>query len=172
MKTLTTAVAAGVVVVGGGAVAAALTAGGSSTPARVNLVAASSPAGSADQAAVPYVDQHYPGSGTANVLQNEADHEHGIAVFDVRIKAPNGAIYSVTAQTSNDQVMSAQVAEGTQAPSGSGALPSSTQSSGQSQEPVQTPEPKQTSEPNSAGSSSGDNSPDQGQPDSSQSPDN
>ncbi len=69
-----------------------------------------------------YVDQHYPGSGTAQVLKNEADHEHGIAVFDVRIKAPNGAIYSVTVQTSNDQVMSAQ------APSGSGALPSSTQS--------------------------------------------
>lgn len=69
----------------------------------------------ADQAAIHYVDAHYPGRGQARVLVTEPDVDRGVAVYDVRILAPNGTIYVVHVQQSNNAVLWANQAE-SQAP--------------------------------------------------------
>jgi len=65
----------------------------------------------ADKAALHYVDAHYPGSGQARVLETEPDVDRGVAVYDVRILAPNGTIYVVHVQQSNNAVLWANRAE-------------------------------------------------------------
>ncbi len=104
-----------------GALGAGVVAGGltlSSTghqpvvPAAVRLAAVTT-AGAAgtDQAAVSYVDSHYPGPGTARALKTEPDVERGVPVCDVRVLAPNGTTYVVHVQQSNDGVLFANPAE-------------------------------------------------------------
>jgi len=66
----------------------------------------------ADAVATRYVEAHYAGSKQATVLKTEADHEHGVAVYDVRVLAPNGTVYVVHVQQSNNAVLSANQAEG------------------------------------------------------------
>ena len=73
-----------------------------------------SPAGSpsaANSTAIHYVDSHYAGKGQAHVLKTEADVEHGVPVYDVRIQAPNGTVYVVHVQRSNNAVFSVNQAE-------------------------------------------------------------
>jgi len=73
-----------------------------------------SPAGSpsvANSTAIHYVDSHYAGNGQARVLKTEADVEHGVPVYDVRIQAPNGTVYVVHVQRSNNAVLSVNKAE-------------------------------------------------------------
>ncbi|MHB1598114.1 MAG: PepSY domain-containing protein [Acidimicrobiales bacterium] len=83
-----------------------------SLPAAVRLAAASKAgAGSADQAAVNYVDSHYPGPGAAQLLKTEPDVDRGVAVYDVRVAAPNGTTYVVHVQQSNEAVLFANPAE-------------------------------------------------------------
>ncbi|MDA8399966.1 MAG: hypothetical protein M0008_07970 [Actinomycetota bacterium] len=141
-------------------------------PSAVRLVASasgSSPTG-ADQAAVAYVDTHYPGTGAARVLKTEPDLEHGVAVYDVRVVAPNGVTYVVHVQRSNDLVLSVSPAEGQ--PTSTAPSPPSTSKAPTSPEPsvapkpVETPEPSvapkpvETPEPPASGNKSADNSPD------------
>jgi hypothetical protein len=137
--------AVGTAVVAGGAAAIALSAHGAPAVANVavQLASASSPANAADQAAVSYVAQHFAGSGIASVLKTEADTEHGMPVYDVRIKAPNGAVYSLSVRSSNDSIMSAHLAETSPAPSSTPGEsgPSSSPTPIQRAEPQQTPEP-------------------------------
>lgn len=53
-------------------------------------------------AALAYVTTTYPGNGTARVQKTEPDVDGGVAVFDVRVLAPNGTIYvAQVAQSSN-----------------------------------------------------------------------
>lgn len=73
--------------------------------------AQTSPASSATAAAVAYVDTTYPGSGQAAVLKTEADVEHGVPVYDVRVVAPDGHTYVVHVRQSTDAVLSANLAE-------------------------------------------------------------
>ncbi|MGB8347442.1 MAG: hypothetical protein WCD86_21335 [Ktedonobacteraceae bacterium] len=76
--------------------------------------ATTSPAGSpsaANSTAIHYVDSHYSGKGQAHVLKTEADVEHGVPVYDVRIQAPNGTVYVVHVQRSNNAVFSVNQAE-------------------------------------------------------------
>ncbi len=77
---------------------------------RLAAVTTSGAAG-ADQAAVRYVDTHYPGSGTARVQKTESDVERGVPVYDVRVTAPDGTTYVVHVRRSNDAVLSANPAE-------------------------------------------------------------
>ncbi|MHB8599533.1 MAG: PepSY domain-containing protein [Ktedonobacteraceae bacterium] len=73
-----------------------------------------SPAGSpsaANSVAIHYVDSHYAGKGQAHVQQTEADVEHGVPVYDIRIQAPNGSVYVVHVQRSNNAVLSVNQAE-------------------------------------------------------------
>lgn len=177
MKLHVVATAVGAIVVAGGGAAIAVNAGGarSALPTNVKLVSATGPAALADQAALGYVDHNsaYAGSGTPSILKTEADTEHGIPVYDVLVKAPNGTIYSLSVRTSNDSVLSANKAESQGA---SGPVPSSSPSNSspdthppsepqQTREPAstpghtlasppQTPEPKQTPEPTTAPQSS------------------
>ena len=65
----------------------------------------------ADRTAVAYVKAHYRGSCPARVLHNEADVEHGTAVFDVRTVAPNGRVYVVQVARSSGRVRSVDRAE-------------------------------------------------------------
>jgi hypothetical protein len=88
--------------------------GSLSSPAGKSEVAVVPTAGNppaADRAAIRYVDAHYPGSGQARVLQTEPDVDRGVAVYDVRIQAPNGTIYVVHVQQSNNAVLWANRAE-------------------------------------------------------------
>ncbi len=170
MRSAVAGVAVGAVAVAGGAWAATRGGGASSVPTRVSLVAASSPVAAADQAALTYVGQHYPGSGAARVLRTEADTEHGVPVYDVVVEAPNGASYSLSVRASNDSVISAHLTESSPTPLGTLSGPSpvagETPDPGQSPEPKgtpeaqQTPEPHQTPEATATPSGSGD-SPDQ-----------
>ena len=59
----------------------------------------------ADQVAIQYVVTHYPGKGQARVLETEADVDRGVAVYDVRVLAPNGTMYVVHVQRSNTAVL-------------------------------------------------------------------
>ncbi|GAC1565479.1 MAG: hypothetical protein NVS3B14_03340 [Ktedonobacteraceae bacterium] len=90
---------------------------GKSGVASVHTTPGNPPA--ADKTAIQYVDTHYPGSGKARVLATEPDVDRGVAVYDVRIQAPNGAIYVVHVQRSNNAVLWANRAEN-QAPTTSG----------------------------------------------------
>ncbi len=171
MRTAVAGVTVGALAVAGGVWAATRSGGTDQVPTRVSLVAASSPVAAADQAAVTYVGQHYPGTGTARVLRTEADTEHGVPVYDVVVQAPNGATYSLSVRASNDSVLSAHLAESSPTPLGTLAGPSPT--SGETPDPSQSPEPKgtpeaqqtpesqQTPEATATPSGSGD-SPDQG----------
>ena len=47
----------------------------------------------AEQAAITYVNDHYPGNGTSKILKVENDTENGTAVFDIKVLAPNGTVY-------------------------------------------------------------------------------
>lgn len=68
----------------------------------------------ADAAAIRYVNAHYPGNRQATVLKTEADHEHGIPVYDVRTLAPNGTVYVVHVQQSNAAILTVNRAENQQ----------------------------------------------------------
>ncbi len=147
--------AVGALVVAGGVAAFALNAGaaGAAAPTKVHLVAASASIQAADQAALTYVDQHFPGAGTAAVLKTEADTERGVAVFDVSVKAPNGSTYSLAVRASDYSVISASLAESSATPTPLGTLQPSKDLSPepkQTPEAQQTPEPKQTPEANSS----------------------
>ncbi|MHB1583617.1 MAG: PepSY domain-containing protein [Acidimicrobiales bacterium] len=149
-------------------------------PAAVRLAAASAPgaggaggAGGADQAAVNYVDSHYPGPGAPQVLKTEPDADRGVSVYDVRVVAPNGTTYVVHVQQSNDAVLFANPAEqqvtprpttatappATSPPSTSppATSPPPTTEPLQDPEAVETPETPATTGP---GASSTDHSPD------------
>ncbi len=76
----------------------------------INVSSTNGPS-TADAAAIHYVNAHYPGSGQATVQKTEADHEHGIPVYDVRLLAPNGTVYVVHVQQSNTTVLTANRAE-------------------------------------------------------------
>ena len=65
----------------------------------------------AQQAALSYVSQNYPGNGTAKILKTENDTEHGVPVFDIKVLAPNGLVYVVQVNQSSNQVISAHLAE-------------------------------------------------------------
>lgn len=65
----------------------------------------------ADQAAITYVNDHYPGNGTSKILKVENDTENGTAVFDIKVLAPNGTVYVVQVSQSTDTVISAHPAE-------------------------------------------------------------
>ncbi|MDA8057169.1 MAG: hypothetical protein M0032_04235, partial [Actinomycetota bacterium] len=81
-------------------------------PLAMRLAAASAPGpAAADQAALAYVAVHDPGAGTATVLKTEPDVERGVAVYDVRVVAPDGAILVVHVQRSNGVVLGADLAE-------------------------------------------------------------
>lgn len=49
----------------------------------------------ADQSAIIWVDQNQAGSGQAAILKTEADVDHGVCVFDIRVAAPNGTVWVV-----------------------------------------------------------------------------
>ena len=147
-----------------GALLAALAAGGvassallsaghqASLPAKVRLAAASAPgAGGADRAAVNYVDSHYPGPGTAQMLKSEPDVDRDLPVYDVRVIAPNGTTYVIHVRQSNDAVLFTNRAErqmtpppttATEAPAASPAAtnPPPTTEPLQAPEPVERPE--------------------------------
>lgn len=65
----------------------------------------------AEQAAVSYVNSHYAGNGTAKILKVENDTEHSVAVFDIKVLAPNESVYVVQVSQSTNQVISAHLAE-------------------------------------------------------------
>ena len=65
----------------------------------------------AEQAAIPYVNDLYPGIGTSKILKVENDTENGTAVFDIKVLAPNGTVYVVQVSQSTDTVISAHPAE-------------------------------------------------------------
>ncbi len=168
MKIPTVGTAVGAVAVAGGAAAIALTTGAAGAnaalPAKVNLASASSPvaaapAAAADQAAISYVDRNFTGTATAAVLKTEADTDHGVPVYDVRVQAPNGTTYSLSIRTSNDSVMSAHPAENQAVPTSPRANQVPANGSSNTQAPVttgskdvpelpQTPEPKSNSQTN------------------------
>ncbi len=76
-----------------------------------DLSAANSNVTLADHAAITYVNAHYQGNGTAKILKVENDTEKGVAVYDIKVLAPNGTAYVVQVSQSTDQVISAHVAE-------------------------------------------------------------
>ncbi len=83
-----------------------------SVPAAVRLAGATAGGASgADQVAVNYVDTHYPGAGTAQVLKTEPDIERGVPVYDVRVLAPDGTTYAVHVRQAGDAALSASPAE-------------------------------------------------------------
>jgi uncharacterized membrane protein YkoI len=115
MRTHARWAAAAALALGGGGLAAGLelgAAGGPALPTRVISLAAAtlSPAG-ADQAALAYVDARFPGSRPAQVLRTEADVEHGVPVYDVRVLAPDGTVIVVHVDRSSGTVISAAPAE-------------------------------------------------------------
>lgn len=65
---------------------------------------------SAEQAAVTYVNQHYAGNGTAQILKVENDTENGTSVVDVTVLAPNGHSYDVEVSQATNTVVSVEVA--------------------------------------------------------------
>ncbi len=65
----------------------------------------------ADQAAAAFVQAHHAGSGTTRVLATEPDDEQGVAVYDVRILAPDNLVYEVHVRRSDDTVLWASRAE-------------------------------------------------------------
>ena len=142
MRTAVAGVAVGAVAVAGGVWAATRGGTTSPVPTRVSLVAATSPVAAADQAALTYVSQNYPGAGTAKVLRTEADTEHGVPVYDVVVQAPNGATYSLSVRASNDSVLAAHPGESSPTPLGTLTGPSPT--SPETPQPSQTPEPRDT----------------------------
>jgi hypothetical protein len=165
------ALGAGVVV---GGLTLASTGHQASVPAAVRLAAATAGGASgADQAALSYVDSHYPGAGTAQVLKTEPDVERGVPVYDVRVLAPDGTTYVVHVRQVGDAVLSANPAEqqasappstattappATSTPVTAPLAPSPPASAGpQPGEPVETPEAPATT---ASGVSSTDHSPD------------
>jgi len=171
MKVPMTAGAVGALAVAGAVAAVTLTTGGThaGVPTKVNLVSATSAMTSADQVALNYAAQTYPGAGTASVLKTEADTEHGVPVYDVTVMAPNGTTYSLSIRASNDSVLSAHPVESQPAPRTSAIAPLPTTGSvdvqtpeptaspgatdvKQTPEPAQSPEPAQTPKPASADS--------------------
>jgi hypothetical protein len=139
MRTAAAGVAIGAMALAGGVWAATRGGAASPVPTRVSLVAASSAVAAADQAALTYVGQNYPGAGTAKVLKTESDTERGVPVYDVVVQAPNGATYSVSVRASDDSVLAAHLTESSPAPLGTLTGPSPT--------PAETPEPSRTPEP-------------------------
>ena len=121
---------------------------------RLAAVTTSGAAG-ADQAAVRYVDTHYPGSGTARVQKTESDVERGVPVYDVRVTAPDGTTYVVHVRRSNDAVLSANPAEQqvsvspatdtTAPPETTPLVPTPPVTT--APQPAETSEPSETSEP-------------------------
>ncbi len=94
-------------------VAAATQSGGGSLQPAANvsrLAVAGGPA-SADQAAATFIQARHPGQGSVRVLATEPDVDHGVAVYDVRILGPDGVVYVVQVQRSNNKVLSANRAE-------------------------------------------------------------
>lgn len=89
-----------------GAVAVSHAVAAPSTPTSL----ASGPS-AANSTAIHYVDSHYAGNGQARVLETEADVEHGVPAYDIRILAPNGTVYVVHVQRSNNAVLSVNRAE-------------------------------------------------------------
>jgi hypothetical protein len=87
--------------------------GSPSTQALVAHVSQPSPAGpaAADRAAISYAKAHYPGSTAARVLATEPDTERGRAVYDVRVLAPNGAVYVAHVSRAGSSVLWASKAE-------------------------------------------------------------
>ncbi|MCL4543638.1 MAG: PepSY domain-containing protein [Chloroflexi bacterium] len=85
----------------------------------------------ADNAAISYVDATYPGSGQASILKTEPDVDRGVAVYDVRVLAPNGTTYVVHIQQSNDTVLWANRAESQSTSSTGGASADQVDSTGQ-----------------------------------------
>ena len=142
MRTAAAGIAIGAVAVVGGVWATTRGGGATPVPTRVNLVAANSPVAAADQAALTYVSQHYPGAGTAKVLRTEADTEHGVAVYDVVVQAPNGATYSLSVRASNDSVLAAHLSESS--PPQLGTLTGPSPTSAETPDPSRTPEPTDT----------------------------
>lgn len=78
--------------------------------AHVSLPNAAGPA-AADRAAISYAKVHYRGSTAARVLATEPDTERGRAVYDVRVLAPNGAVYVVHVSRAGSSVLWASKAE-------------------------------------------------------------
>ncbi len=93
--------------------------GGHGSPSVVAQLAASSAPGpvGADQAAIAYVDARYPGTGTAQVIQTEPDTDRGVAVYDIRIQAPDGTIHLLQLRRSDYALLAVTPAE-SQAPPG------------------------------------------------------
>ena len=144
MRTAVAGVAVGAVAMAGGVWAATRGGAASPVPTRVSLVAASSAVAAADQAALSYVSQNYPGAGTAKVLRTEADTEHGVPVYDVVVQAPDGATYSLSVRASNDSVLAAHLTESSPTPLGTLTGPSPT--SAETPDPSSAPEPRSTPE--------------------------
>lgn len=116
MRAFVISATAAALALAGVGLAAASQAHGSPLQATAALIrsAAASPAASpaaADRAAAAYVQAHYPGAGTTRVLATEPDTDRGVAVYDVRIAAPDAVIYVVHVQRSNDAVLWASKAE-------------------------------------------------------------
>lgn len=65
----------------------------------------------ADRAATAYVRTRHPGPGGIRVLATEPDTERGVAVYDVRVLAPDRAIYVVHVQRATGRVLWANAAE-------------------------------------------------------------
>lgn len=65
----------------------------------------------ADQIAINYVSLHYSGNVQSKVLKTEPDHEHGIAVYDVRVLAPNNSTYIIHINQRTGAILSVNLAE-------------------------------------------------------------
>ena len=125
--------------------------------AAVRLAAATTGGAGADQAAVNYVDSHYPGPGAARVLKTEPDVERGVRVYDVRVLAPDATTYVVHVRQSNGTVLSANPAEHQAAapPTTASPAPPATSPPATSAPPsppvaslpVSTPSPRATADP-------------------------
>ena len=85
-------------------------------------------AATADQVALADVARIAPGAGQARILRTEPDVEHGVAVYDVRVLAPNGTIMVVQVRQSDQAVLGAHPAEH-QSPPTAGGTPAPATSS-------------------------------------------
>ena len=163
----------------GGVASGAFLSAGRRAPlsAAARLAAVSAPGGgSADQAAVNYVDSHHPGPGAAQLLKTEPDVDRGVPVYDVRVVAPNGTAYVVHVQQSNDAVLFTNPAEHqvTPPPTTATALPATSPAATspaatsapptteplRAAEPVEAPETRETPATTGSGTSATDHSPD------------
>jgi hypothetical protein len=98
--------AAAMALAGGGL--AALAGSGGGTPqamAQANVATSTGNPAAADQAAATYASTHHPGPGPVRVLATEPDTDRGIAVYDVRVLAPNRTVYVVHVQRGNTTVL-------------------------------------------------------------------